>query len=119
MGIHQVVLGCFRGLCRLGYSVAASTIYCRVCCLGHCCLLVFQKAIEAATGAGVEAEGAEAMTDKKKPQPKLRPFVPAPTKERREKQTVHMPWREMGKFLGWVLLVCVVVTAIYAVWGPS
>ncbi len=56
VGIHQVVLGCFRGLCRLGYSVAASTIYCRVCCLGHCCLLVFQKAIEAATGAGVEAE---------------------------------------------------------------
>jgi hypothetical protein len=29
------------------------------------------------------------------------------------------PWREMGKFLGWVLLVCVVATAIYAVWGPS
>jgi len=38
-------------------------------------------------------------------------------KERREKQTVHTPWSEVGKSLGWVLLVCAVVLAIIMALG--
>ena len=39
-------------------------------------------------------------------------------KERHQKQTVHTPWREVGKFLGWVLLVSVVGTVIFMALSP-